>query len=97
MLSTPGIQGHHPSPATKVPVPLVPPSLQDMMAATLASGAFQGSYKFTGAEGPVKGKRTSNEATRAQLQVGGCRAWVWVGMMGAAHARPRWPTSSLLD
>lgn len=55
------------------------------MAATLASGAFQGSYKFTGAEGPVKGKRMSNEATRAQLQVGGCRTWVWVGKRGAAH------------
>ena len=38
------------------------------MAATLASGAFQGSVKFTGAEGPVKGKRMSNAATRAQLQ-----------------------------
>ncbi|EFN59122.1 hypothetical protein CHLNCDRAFT_18825 [Chlorella variabilis] len=40
----------------------------DMMAATLASGAFQGSVKFTGAEGPVKGKRMSNTATRQQLQ-----------------------------
>lgn len=39
-----------------------------MMAATLASGAFQGSVKFTGAEGPVKGKRMSNTATRQQLQ-----------------------------
>ncbi|PRW58245.1 NAD(P)-binding domain [Chlorella sorokiniana] len=45
-----------------------PITFEDMMAATLASGAFQGSYKFTGAEGPVKGKRMSNEATRAQLQ-----------------------------
>jgi len=50
------------------------------MAATLASGAFQGSYKFTGAEGPVKGKRMSNEATRAQLQVGGRRAWKCEGV-----------------
>ena len=42
--------------------------LQDMMAATLASGAFQGSCTFTGVEGPVKGKRMSNAATRQQLQ-----------------------------
>ena len=48
---------------------------QDMMAATLASGAFQGSCTFTGAEGPVKGKRMSNAATRAQLQVRGRRGW----------------------
>ena len=42
---------------------------QDMMAATLRSGAFPGAaYKFTGAEGPVKGKRMSNAATRAQLR-----------------------------
>lgn len=39
-----------------------------MMAATVATGAFQGSYTFTGQEGPVKGKRMSNAATRAQLQ-----------------------------
>lgn len=38
------------------------------MSATLASGAFQGSVTFTGAEGPVKGKRISNGATRASLQ-----------------------------
>lgn len=38
------------------------------MAATLASGAFQGAVKFTGAEGRVKGKRMSNAATRAALQ-----------------------------
>lgn len=56
------------------PAPLPPlAASQDMMAATLASGAFQGSYKFTGPEGPVKGKRMSNEATRAQLQVGHTR------------------------
>lgn len=40
---------------------------QDMMAATLDSGAFQGSVTFTAPEGPVKGKRMSNPATRAQL------------------------------
>lgn len=40
-----------------------------MMAATVASGAFPGgSYKFTGGEGPVKGKRMSNGATRQQLR-----------------------------
>lgn len=38
------------------------------MAATLASGAFSGSYKFTGAEGGPRGKLMSNAATRAQLQ-----------------------------
>jgi hypothetical protein len=38
------------------------------MAATVATGAFEGSYKFTGQEGPGKGKRMSNAATRQQLQ-----------------------------
>lgn len=37
------------------------------MAATLDSGSFQGSVTFTAPEGPVKGKRMSNPATRAQL------------------------------
>ncbi|KAL4418741.1 hypothetical protein ABPG77_006414 [Micractinium sp. CCAP 211/92] len=44
-----------------------PITFDDMMAATLDSGAFQGSVTFTAPEGPVKGKRMSNPATRAQL------------------------------
>lgn len=44
-----------------------PITFDDMMAATLDSGAFQGSVTFTAKEGPVKGKRMSNPATRAQL------------------------------
>ncbi|PSC68244.1 NAD(P)-binding domain [Micractinium conductrix] len=46
----------------------VPVTFEDMMAATLDSGAFSGSVTFTGPEGPVKGKRMSNPATRKQLQ-----------------------------
>ncbi|KAI3433574.1 hypothetical protein D9Q98_003385 [Chlorella vulgaris] len=45
-----------------------PVTFEDMMAATVATGAFEGSYKFTGQEGPGKGKRMSNAATRQQLQ-----------------------------
>lgn len=74
---------------------------QDMMAATLASGAFQGSYKFTGPEGPVKGKRMSNEATRAQLQVGHTRrrsgrraAGPSLGSKGGAGHQGGWPLRS---
>jgi hypothetical protein len=53
--------------AAELPASL-PLLLQDMMAATLATGAFEGSVQFTGSEGPVTGKRMSNGATRAQLQ-----------------------------
>lgn len=38
------------------------------MAATLKAPQFAGgSYRFTGPEGPVKGKRCNNPRTRAQL------------------------------
>ncbi|GAB4817924.1 hypothetical protein N2152v2_004970 [Parachlorella kessleri] len=46
-----------------------PVTFEDMMQATLRSGAFPGaSYTFVGKEGPVKGKRMSNPRTRQQLQ-----------------------------
>lgn len=45
-----------------------PVTFEDMMAATLDCPAFEGSVTFTGPEGPVKGKRMSNGATRTQLQ-----------------------------
>lgn len=44
-----------------------PVTFAAMMEATLASGKFQGTVEFTGAEGPVKGKRVENAATRAAL------------------------------
>lgn len=71
------------------------------MAATVASGAFEGSYKFTGGEGGPRGKRMSNAATRAQLQwspkyasydsfmrVGKARDWYTAQEAGAVAGAP---------
>ncbi len=46
----------------------MPITFEDMMKAIEASGQLSGSTKFTGAPGPVKGKRMNNNATRKQLQ-----------------------------
>ena len=55
-------------PPTHKPLPSLAPLPQDMMSATLATGAFgDGGVTFTAPEGPVKGKRMSNELTRRQL------------------------------
>ncbi|BDA51136.1 hypothetical protein COCOBI_18-0110 [Coccomyxa sp. Obi] len=46
----------------------VPLTFQEMMDATLASGAYEGAIEFTGSESAVKGKRLNASATRGALQ-----------------------------
>lgn len=45
----------------------VPVTFEEMMASIMASGQLPGRVTFTGAEGPSKGKRINNNATRAEL------------------------------
>ena len=45
-----------------------PVTFADMMKAIEASGQLPGKTTFSGEEGPVKGKRMSNDATKKQLQ-----------------------------
>ncbi len=43
-------------------------SVQEMMDATIASGAYEGGVEFTGSEGSNKGKRLNASNTRDALQ-----------------------------
>ncbi|KAK9902760.1 hypothetical protein WJX75_005123 [Coccomyxa subellipsoidea] len=45
-----------------------PLTFQEMMDATIASGAYEGAVEFTGSENSVKGKLLNNSATRGDLQ-----------------------------
>lgn len=42
--------------------------VQEMMDATIASGAYKGSVEFTGSEGSNRGKRLNASDTRHALQ-----------------------------
>ena len=46
----------------------MPITFEDMMKQIESSGQLSGSTKFTGAAGPVKGKKMNNNAIRKQLQ-----------------------------